>query len=274
MMDCNKVLEVLGAYALGAATPEEASWVEEHVADCVKCWDELGREQRTAAMLSLAVPIEQAPADLGRRIITQAQREKDGFRTEPKAGIFQRLRMSWPAAAGAFGAASLAAIVLSGLLQMQLNDLQDENDRLSVAVESSNLTLARQLEQTDNALQNTQTLFAVLADDNSSSIRIGAAGKDAVAYYNWSPETKKGFIRCENMPLLPAGKTYEVWVSVSSTRYPVATFQPADGTCQIATDMAFLADKPTGIGISIEAMPGAIHGPTDGWMLYAHFPDN
>ena len=37
-MDCDQVGELLDAYALGAAEADEAAALEEHVADCVRCW--------------------------------------------------------------------------------------------------------------------------------------------------------------------------------------------------------------------------------------------
>ncbi len=274
MMDCTEILDVLGAYALGAADAEETKWVEEHVADCVKCWEELEREQQAAALLSLAVPIESVSPRLEARIISQAQRDKVGVRTEPRPNIFQRLRLGWPATAGAFGVASVAAIVFSSALQMQVQDLQDENNRLSQEVRDSTLTLQQQLQQTDSVLEEQQAVFAVLSDDSAPTIKVSAAGQDAAAYYSWSPETKKGFIRCENMPALPVGKTYQVWVTSQKVAYPIGTFSSEDGTCQVTTDVNFLDAKPAGIGISVESLPGALEHPTGGWMLYAHFSDN
>jgi hypothetical protein len=275
LRDCSDILEVLGAYTLGAADHDEVKAVEEHVADCVRCWDELEKEQQTAALLSLAVPIEHPNPRLEERLIAVARRDQVGVRTEPKPSLLQRLRLGWPATAGALGAASVAAIVFSSALQMQVHDLRDENSRLSAQIETGNLTLEQTLARTDDAIEDTQTVLAVLADDSSHSIRVSGSGSDAVAHYSWSPQSGKGFIRCENMPALAPGKVYEAWISVQKDRFPIGTFHSEpDGSCQLTTDLSFLAKRPTGIGISIESIPGALEGPTDGWMLYAHFSEN
>lgn len=276
MTDCTQVQEILGAYALGSVDPVEVKVVEEHVADCVRCWEEFEKEQQTAALLALAVPIEQASPRLEERVIAAARRDEAGVRTELRPSIFSRVRFGWPATAGALGAASVAAIIFSSVLQMQVQDLQDENSRLSAEIETGSLTLEQTLARTDDVLQDTQTVLAVLADDSAHSIKVTASDQDAAAYYSWSPESGKGFIRCDNMPALPPGKIYEAWVKVGQKdEYPIGTFQSApDGTCQLTTDLSFLAKQPTGIGITIESIPGALERSEDGWMLYAHFPSN
>lgn len=273
-MDCTEIRDLLGSYALGASDSGEAKWIEEHVADCVRCWEELEKEQQTAALLTLAVPIEQASSRLAERVVAAARRDKAGVRTEPKPSIFQRLHVTWPATAGVLGIASVAAIMFSTALQMQVDDLKSENSRLSAEVQDTTITLQRQLAQTDSVLQDQQTLVAVLADDGAEAIKVDATGKDAAAYYTWSPATGKGFIRCEEMPALAPGKIYEAWVKVGAENYPIGTFNSTDGSCQLTTDLSFLSKRPSGIGISIESIPGALEEPTEGWMLYTHFPSN
>ena len=65
---------MLEAYALGAVAPEEGAHIEEHLGECLACWDHLSESQRAAALLALAVPLEEPREDLRRRIIAQAQR--------------------------------------------------------------------------------------------------------------------------------------------------------------------------------------------------------
>ena len=93
MTSCEQVRELLDAYALGASEPSEAKIVEEHVADCVRCWDELSTGQRTAALIALTVRIEEAPSRLGQRIIAQAQRERT---PKPERSPFWQRLKTWP----------------------------------------------------------------------------------------------------------------------------------------------------------------------------------
>jgi anti-sigma factor RsiW len=126
-MSCDQILELLDAYALGAVEPEEATGVEHHVAECVGCWNELGRAQETAALLTLSVPLKQAPERLGQRIISTAQRETSPIRGGEKQGFFRRLGVGWPALAGTLGVASVAAFAFGISMQEQVNDLEAEN---------------------------------------------------------------------------------------------------------------------------------------------------
>lgn len=82
-MLCKEVGELLDAYALGALGSEETGPFEEHLADCLRCWEHLKESQKAAALLVLAVPLEQPREELRQRIIAQAAkeaREKGGGR--------------------------------------------------------------------------------------------------------------------------------------------------------------------------------------------------
>jgi hypothetical protein len=271
-MDCEQVRELLDAYALGATEPGDAKAVEEHVADCVRCWDELSTGQRTAALIALTVPIEQAPARLEQRIIAQAQRERS-----PKlerAPFWQRLR-TWPAAAGALSAASLAALSVSAFLGFQVQDLHNQNSDLQAQLSSTTTTLQQQLADTNNQLADQRSISTILSDDTRKQIDMSPPGGNGIAeaYYTWSPDSRKGFMVCDNLPSLKPGEVYQVWVVTDSSQsVPMATFTSTDGTCQATMDFAAvsLTGRPTGIGVTAEDAPGGATQPTGPWLLYAH----
>ncbi len=60
-MKCEQVRDLLDAYALGAAEADEANALEEHVADCVRCWSSLNEAQRAAASIALSTVLLRAP---------------------------------------------------------------------------------------------------------------------------------------------------------------------------------------------------------------------
>jgi anti-sigma factor RsiW len=74
-MKCADVGKLLDAYALGAIGPEDTNAIEEHLADCLRCWDHLQESQKAAALLFLAVPLKEPRKELRRRIMAQAARE-------------------------------------------------------------------------------------------------------------------------------------------------------------------------------------------------------
>ena len=68
-MDCERIRDLLDAYALGAADATEAAAIEEHVADCVRCWSSLEEAQRVAASLALSTVLQKAPQPLRSRVL-------------------------------------------------------------------------------------------------------------------------------------------------------------------------------------------------------------
>ncbi len=265
---------MVDAYALGAVAPEEASSLEQHVADCVGCWDELNRAQQTADLISLSVPSVESPRLLGERIISQAQREAVPIPVRHRSGpgLWQRLRPSWPAAAAAFGAVSIFALIFSATLKDDLDDLKAENNDLKAEVQAATFSLDQQLRAADSRLQEQEIITAVMSDSDRQQMTVASASDSSVfASYTWSPTARRGILECENVPDLPPGKVYELWIEAGEDVYPLATFQSQGGWCLVTMDMSFLDTRPTGMGVSVETVPGGVAGPSSGWALYAAF---
>jgi Anti-sigma-K factor rskA/Putative zinc-finger len=277
LMDCEQVRELLDAYALGAADPADAAVVEEHVADCVRCWDELSKGQQTAALLALTVHMEEAPARLGERIIARAQRERSPDSKSP--GIWSRLRLPWPATAVALGVASLAALVVSAFFGLQVQDLRNKNSDLQTQLASSTSQIQQQLQTTSRQLADQQSIFTVLADDHRVQVPVtNPAGSGAAdAYYTWSPAQHKGFLLCEGLPALVAGTMFELWVVTKSgsaqKANPMQSFDSSNGACQVTMDYSALSGTPAGIGITVENAPMSASQHAS-WLLYGNLATN
>ncbi len=254
---CQEILELLDAYALGAVDKAEAAEVERHVADCVPCWEELVKSQRTAALLALSVPIRQAPRYLIGRIIARAERE----RAAGAPAIAWLMRPSWRTAARLVGFAGVAALVLAGSLQLQMSNLRGDKNEL-----------ADQLSAASAELEQQRQIVAVLSAEDSQKIAMEPAAlrSQAESVYNWSRENASGFVVCHNFPSQAAGRVYQVWFVTDGMVEPVATFVPQDGGCQIPMDMSRIDWRPEGIGISVEPEGGS-DSPTRPWLLYASF---
>ncbi len=276
MMDCRQIMELLDAYALGASDQDEARAIEGHVADCVRCWEEFSKSQQTAALLSLALPIQPVPERVGRRLMAAAAREtpKDR-RREPRAGLFGRLRLSWPALAGAMSLAGIASLAFAVFLQVQMNDLRDDKTALAEQVQSTNRELALQVGLAGRQLDTEKQMFAVLSAPDTAKVPLSpvstaAPVERASVIYNWSAQTRKGFMLCQDMPPLSGDQVYQVWFTTNGDAHSAGTFRPDDGSCQVAMDLSFLRARPEGLGISVEQAGGSDR-PTDKWLLYADF---
>jgi len=272
-MDCDQIRELLDGYALGAADIADSKAIEEHVADCIRCWDELSSSQATAALLALAVPIEDAPSRLEERILAQARRQSKRGDRPP---FWQRLRIgTWPATAGAFGVVSVAALVLSGLLHFQVQDLKDQNSDLKSQMQTATARFENSSAQTSSQLADQTVMFSVLSDDAHKDVEVTAASSNGgEAYYTWSPSKALGFVLCDGLPSLAAGKVYQLWFVAGATMYALKPFLSTDGKCEVTMDLSFLDERPDGIGITVEDTPGGSTRPSTPWVMYGSFAGN
>jgi len=253
---CREAMELLDAYALGALESGEAAALQRHVSDCAHCREELGKSQRTAALLSLSVQIEEAPSRVRDRILARAERE----RTEVPA--WRRLVPSRRTSTRALAFGGVVALVFAGFFQAQLSNLRGDKNQLQA-----------QLSAASSELEQQRQIVAVLSAQDTQKVAMEqqvALRSQAESVYNWSPGNDAGFIVCRNFPELPAGRLYEVWLVTGELAEPVATFLPQSGRCQIPMDMSRMNWRPQGIAISVEPTGGSSH-PTKPWFSYAWF---
>lgn len=271
-MDCSEIRELLDGYALGAADAPEVKLIEEHVADCVRCWEELSSSQATAALLALAVRIEHPSASLEQRIVSQARHETT--RRPELVAFWRRLFASpWPATASAFGAVSVAALVISGMLFMRMEDVQNKNDDLQTQIQAAAFNFQQTSELTNNQLADQEAIFSILADTGHEEVEVNPRGDStSQAYYSWSSEKKMGVMLCDGLPSLPPGQVYVIWFTAGSDSYPMRQFISSDGSCQVTLDLTTLGRRPDGIAISIESAPGDTTKPNKPWFMYGAFP--
>lgn len=258
-MDCQQIIEMLDAYALGAADSADVAAIEEHVADCVRCWEELNKSQRTAALLALSVPMREAPQRLEARIVDAAARER---RAGPARSNRWRLQIGWPAAAAALGIAAVAALAFASFLQVQMNDLRNDKD-----------DLARQLATTRDTVADQARVISIAAAADKQEIVMDAvaAPEGAWGEYFWSRSAGGGFIVCHDMPLPPEGQVYQAWFEKGGRHVSAGTFVPSeDGGCAYPMQPEEDVGRPDGVGVSIE-QPGGSDAPTGDWLIWAAF---
>jgi anti-sigma-K factor RskA len=89
--DCETLRELLPAYAIGAADPEEIRQMEAGLADCPELADELAEYHRLAPVLAQAVPQVTPPASVWAGLLDEARRARPPRRPA--------VRWGWVAAA-------------------------------------------------------------------------------------------------------------------------------------------------------------------------------
>jgi len=272
-MDCSKVRDIIDAYALGAGSQEEAAQIESHVAECVRCWDELGKAQRTAALLALSAPMKDVPEGLEDRIMAIARQELvPGERPERRKPFLQRVGLSWASAAAGLGVSSVAALAFAGVLQAQVNDLKTENDRMESQIGGTNQVLEEQIRDVTDVVESQDALLASLIIDTHDGVEMKPAGQaQASVWYRWHSSGRDGWVMCEHLADAPDGMVYQVWFNEGAVSTPAVAFTPEDGDCRLPVDLTALAMTPTGIGLSLEE-PGVTSEGPDHWLDYANFP--
>jgi cell division protein FtsB len=242
-MDCDQVKELLDAYALGAAEPEEAAALEEHMEDCARCWHSLNEAQRAAAAIALSSNLCRAPESLRRNILA----EIEGMQHPAEPRLLERVRRLWPAGVGLLAATAAASLAVALFLQMELSDLRSENDRLTAEVESADARLAEQ-----------QQVMALLSAPDAQQIRLEPTdpASSAAAVYHWSGSARAGALTCNHLPPLQEGQVYQVWFLTESESYPAGRFRSWDGIGQLSVALEDLPERPVAIGVSIEYSEG------------------
>jgi len=256
-MDCEQIRELLDAYALGAADAREAAAIEEHVADCVRCWSSLDEAQRVAASLALSTALQKAPPSLRSRVLAEPER-----RQRPAlAFVPKRLRGLWPAATGVLAAGAVAALAFALVLQAEVNDLRGDRDRLASDVQNAG-----------GVLEEQRQLMAVLAAPDAQQINLQPAdpSSEALAVYYWSRSTRTGALLSNNLPPLREGQLYHAWLLTGDEVYDAGSFEAWNGVGQLSMDIKDVSGRPAGIGVSIEDA-ASVERPRE-MFLFAEFP--
>jgi hypothetical protein len=255
-MDCDEIRELLDAYALGAADAREAAAIEEHMADCLRCWTSLDQAQRVAASLALSTAIQKAPQSLRDRVLAEERRPVPAASGRP-----ERARWLWPAATGVLVAGAAAAITFAVVLQTEVNDLRGDRDRLTADVQNAG-----------GVLEEQRQLMAVLAAPDAQQVNLQPAdpSSEALAVYYWSSSTRNGALLSNNLPALSEGQVYHAWLLTGDEVYDAGSFESWNGVGQLSMDLKGIAGRPAAIGVSIEDAEGS--GQPNEMLLFAEFP--
>jgi len=248
---------MLEAYALGAVQPEEGAHIEEHLGECLACWDHLSQSQRAAALLALAVPLEEPREGLRQRIIAQAQREAEPAAEPTKTGRGWRLPRLVAVGATAVAVAAVGALSWS---LIETRNLRSDYDDLQ-----HQTTVAGQ--RADTATK----LVGIISRPDVESAVLVASGVAAgtTAYYAWTRDGKLGAIFCQDLPPAPEDKVYQLWITCGPEPISGGTFIAWDGQCQHIVPLNCTSPL-SGVHVSVEPEGGSA-SPSNEIVLTASF---
>ena len=254
--------ELLAAYALGALSGPEARAVEALVRDDPSAAEQLATYHEIVDLIALDVPLRRADPALRTRVLRAAKRTD-----RPR----RRLPVMQLAVAAALVATLAVAVGWGATLQRKLDDLDGETATLRAIVAAD----ARRLDALDresigggeqalraelrNAIDTQQRIVAILTDPEVQEAALGGttAGHGASGRYLWSPRLGAGVLIAQQLPPLPLGIVYEIWLVDGFNEVSGGTFLPSpSGDAQVLIELGTTFD-PHSVAIAPAPLGGA-----------------
>lgn len=238
--------------ALGALEGDESDALELHLAHCDACRERADAARGRMALLGLAAPALAPPPEVRERLLRRIRvRAVLGTATRP-AGW---LRWVTPALA-------LAAIVLAvatGVLWRQNSRLVRRTQDLEAAAKQQAEAMERARDVLD-VLTSPETIRVALVPNGTKPVPRGRA------LYN----TAKGrlLFSAVDLPALPAGRTYELWlIPVKGDPIGAGVFQPdAKGNGEVVLPTLEAGVKAKAFAVTVEPA-GGVPKPTGSMVM-------
>jgi anti-sigma-K factor RskA len=264
----DRLHDLAGAYALGALDAADRAEFERHLTECRACADEVRSLRPVVDGLAQVVPLVDPPAALRERVLRTAtqpvsplagRRASEGgtkLAQPPNAEPF------WPKLAPLAMAASLAVAVGLGIYVWQLRDrLTDVERRLDEATAraAASETQVAALERAAVDVRNTALVIG--APDLLRVDLAGQAGSAAKGRAFWSRAHGLVFAAVD-LPALPAGKVYQLWVVGAQAPVSAGIFEP-DPAGRATTIVAGGREFPAPAAFAVTLEPaGGVPRPT------------
>lgn len=231
-MNCDELADLFELYTLGVLEPEERAEIEAHLGrDCAACTQQLRRAAGLNAALLASVPDTAPPRRLRRRVLSMVGSERSAW--------------GWMFASGAIAAALLIAVLW---FSVRDRELESELARARETIRNSTAELAR-----------VQQAFAFLNEPETKQVGFGK-GEPRPPRGNVFLNPRAGVLLiASNLPALPAGKTYEMWViPKGGAPRPAGLFQsdPAGTAIHIQSGPVDLAATDA-VAVTVEPEAGS-----------------
>jgi Anti-sigma-K factor rskA len=258
-MSHDEASESLAAAALDALAADEQSAVLAHAATCSRCGPELDALRQALATLGNSAPpsraaatpdVEQRLQRIRMRLLARAEADRAPLTaTTPITAAPSRR----PSLAPWFALA--AAVVIAVLLfnsqrstSVALAQARQNAAAAQATLDTAQAKLARQYREIKD-----------LTGPSTSVVSLSTSGAaEATAMMFWDKTDNSWSFYAHNMPPLPAGKTYQIWlITPSNTKISAGTFTPAaDSTVEVHATYA-LHEALKSVAVSEEPVGGA-----------------
>lgn len=279
MTDHAELLELAEVYALGGLSAEERARLAEHVADgCAECEAALRANTRLADELLLAVPPVQ-PSPGVRAALMERVRSESSELAAPSHSVSaprrprSSLRTPFAAAAGILLTVGLGALsaVLGTRLARESAARADLEDALQYEEEIS-LSLMREIEterservSLEKRLSSMSRIVAAIEAPLVRTLALAGQGdfRQAMAKAYIEPESGRLIVYAHNLPPVPDGRTYQLWVIVDKQPVSAGLLQ-ADAKGEAKYDTGRIPELSGGsVSVAVTLEPaGGVPQPT------------
>lgn len=251
------------AYALGVLEPAERAAFEAHLASCAECTTEVRQLRVAASALPHAVPQVSPPPSLRARVLDQAVRGAGSSDPANSTGTVTlvRERRGLPAwlQIAAMLVIGAGVAVYAQRMQARVSNLEAQLQQAQAQVASAD-RLTAELRTVAFSAQSAMGVFA--APDVA---RIDLAGQPVAAAARaralWSRQRGMVFT-VANLPPLPAGRVYQVWVVTAQAPVSAGLLMPdatGGGSVYFETPVDIL--PPVAVAVTLEPA-GGVPAPT------------
>lgn len=199
----------LALYALGSLSGPEKQALEQHLATCAACRNELDALRGDTALLALSATGPAAPARSRERFVKAIATEQHPRTVRRRRSFFELLPV----------AAAVVMLLITILLWR-------ENVKLRRRIDYAHEALAHTQQQFTEA----QHIIDAMHDRTATQVTLVAANEQPRPYgkavYSWKHE--RLVFMASNLAPLPAGKTYQLWMvpMAGGDPMPAGMFKP------------------------------------------------
>ena len=227
-MVCRKAEEQIVPYLLGALDSSEMSAMDHHVNTCTACLSKLREEGDIVTELAYAVPQVEAPARVKRALISRVEGEAS---PDTLAAADRGWRSFFPGLGLRFVASSgmVATLLLLGVLVVggawfnnRLSGVVEDKQELAIQIADVEAEEAEMMEMLK--AQRYLTYMAASPDVSYSQLWGVGRAPEALGMVLVGASAKQVVLAVLDMPPLPKGKVYEVWLTKGLERYRAGDF--------------------------------------------------
>lgn len=204
-LTCAEARELLPLLALDALDVDERDVLADHLARCPACAEEAVGYAEVTAALALALPQADPPPALKGRVLAAARRQRpaglDTGRRPPIALWSGARARRWRVSLSSL-AAAVALVLAAGSTVWALS--------LRAELESQNARIAQLSVRAENYQRVTAVLQA--ADTQIRVLQGTGEAPSAFGRVYVDPDSGEGMLMVRNLPPLPPGHSYQLWV--------------------------------------------------------------